>query len=210
MYISKENTYICTCICAMMPQAIHAMNDILLDSPNDAVILVDATNAFNNLNREVALHNISVVCPSLATILINIYRSDVQMFISGETILLQEGKTQGDPLAMAMYAIASAPLIQHLRTNDVCQIWYADDASATSKLKSLKAWWDRLNKIGPKFGDYPNASKTWLIVKEEAYDEAHTIFDRSDIQITTEGHCYLGSSLGMSTFAETYIRKSKS
>ena len=186
--------------------AIHAMNDFLLDSPNDAVVLVDATNVFNNLNREIALRNISVLCPSLATILINIYQSDVQMFISSETILSQEGTTQGDPLSMTMYTIASAPLIQYLQTDDVCQIWYADDASATSKLKNPKAWWDRLNKIGPKFGYYPNASKTWLIVKEEAYDEAHTIFDRSDIQITTEGHRYLGSSLGTSTFAETYIK----
>jgi hypothetical protein len=47
----------------------------------------------------------------LATILINTYQSDIQMFIGGETILSKEGTTQGDPLAMAMFAIASAPLI---------------------------------------------------------------------------------------------------
>ena len=140
--------------------AIHAMNDIWLDSSTDGILLVDASNAFNNLNRMVALHNITEVCPSIATIIINTYRSDVPMFIGGETILSQEGTTQGDPLAMAMYAIASAPLIQQLQTSDIHQIWFADDAAAASKLIHMKSWWDKLQYIGPKFGYYPNASKT--------------------------------------------------
>jgi hypothetical protein len=91
--------------------AIHALNEIFSSSDIDGALLIDASNAFNNLNREVALRNISVLCPSLATILINTYQSDIQMFIGGETILSKEGTTQGDPLAMAMFAIASAPLI---------------------------------------------------------------------------------------------------
>lgn len=41
----------------------------------DAVLLVDADNAFNRLNRAVALHNIQYTCPPLATILTNIYRA---------------------------------------------------------------------------------------------------------------------------------------
>jgi hypothetical protein len=52
--------------------AIHAINDIFNSPTNEAVILVDATNAaFNSLNRQTALRNISKLCPSLAVILIN-------------------------------------------------------------------------------------------------------------------------------------------
>ena len=51
------------------------------------------------------------LCPSLAKILINTYRNDVNMFISNETLFSSEGTTQGDPLAMAMYAISTIPLI---------------------------------------------------------------------------------------------------
>ena len=91
--------------------AIHALNEIFSSLDIDGALLIDASNASNNLNREVPLQNISVLCPLLATILINTYQSDIQMFISGETILSKEGTTQGDPLAMAMFAIASAPLI---------------------------------------------------------------------------------------------------
>ena len=112
--------------------AIHAIKEIMDEPTNDAVLIVDASNAFNNLNSETAMRNISVLCPSLATVVINTYRSDIQMFIGDETVLSQEGTTQGDPLAMAMYAIATTPLIQQLRNTNTHQIWYADDASATS------------------------------------------------------------------------------
>ena len=46
-----------------------------------AVLLVDADNAFNRLNREVALHNIQYTCPPLATILGNIYRVPSRLFV---------------------------------------------------------------------------------------------------------------------------------
>ena len=38
--------------------AVHAMRAIYDDPSTEAVLLVDASNAFNNLNRHVALHNI--------------------------------------------------------------------------------------------------------------------------------------------------------
>ena len=48
--------------------AIHAMKDIFLKESSDAVILVDAKNAFNKLNRKVALHNIGYLFPAFSTI----------------------------------------------------------------------------------------------------------------------------------------------
>ena len=41
--------------------AIHSMRPIFEDSSTEAVILVDAKNAFNSINRKVALHNIPAV-----------------------------------------------------------------------------------------------------------------------------------------------------
>lgn len=74
----------------------------------------------------------------------------------------QSEKTEGDPLAMPMYAMATIPLIKKLKdkVNDINQVWYADDASEGGKIKRLREWWDQLNAIGPKFGYFPNVSKT--------------------------------------------------
>ena len=88
-------------------------------------------------NRMAALHNIRHVCPSLATILINTYRAPSDLFIDGDVLLSQEGTTQGDPLAMPFYALATVPLIKRL-TSFVKQTWYADDAAATGKIDDLR------------------------------------------------------------------------
>ena len=37
--------------------AVHAMREVFSDSSTEAMLLVDASNAFNNLNRQVTLHN---------------------------------------------------------------------------------------------------------------------------------------------------------
>ena len=40
---------------------IHAFHDIVKDYTTDAVLLIDAENAFNTINRKAVLHIISVV-----------------------------------------------------------------------------------------------------------------------------------------------------
>ncbi|MCY4641269.1 MAG: reverse transcriptase domain-containing protein, partial [Gammaproteobacteria bacterium] len=187
--------------------AIHAMRQVFENPEAEAAILVDASNAFNSLNRQNALRNIQHLCPSLATVLINTYREDVRLYIDGETLFSQEGTTQGDPLAMAMYAIAITPLIHRLRHDQVKQVWFADDATAGARLYHLRAWWDHLVAIGPEYGYHPNASKTWLIVKENLHDAATTTFQGTDVNITVEGKRQLGAALGTRSFAEEYVRR---
>jgi len=84
-------------LCAGQPagceMAIHAMRKVFDSSDSEAVLQVDATNAFNCLNHQVALRNISILCPSFARILINTYREDSKLYIDGNFILSQEGTT---------------------------------------------------------------------------------------------------------------------
>ena len=84
----------------------------------------DTSNAFNSLNRTVALHNIRQLCLPFATLLINTYHSLACLFISGDVLMFEEGTTQGDPLAMPMYIFAKIPLLKQL-PSDVEQV---DDA----------------------------------------------------------------------------------
>ena len=60
--------------------AVHAMHQLFNDNDSQAVLLVDATNAFNTLNRQAALLNIHSLCPPLTKILTNTYRSDVVIY----------------------------------------------------------------------------------------------------------------------------------
>ena len=188
--------------------AVHAMRSIFQDADTEGCLLVDASNAFNTLNRKTALHNISILCPPLSPVLINTYRAPVRMIIVGSgEISSTEGTTQGDPLAMAMYALAIVPLIHKLRsiTPDVKQVWYADDATGAGPCEKLREWWDQVEHLGPTFGYYPNAAKTYLIVKEEHENKAKALFADTDVHITINGKRHLGAALGSNTFTEEYV-----
>ena len=143
--------------------AIHTMRDIFIDDECEGILLVDARNAFNNLNRQVALHNVNRLCPALSKILINSYRSPADLFVGGERIKLQEGSIQGpDPLAMVMYAIASVPLMKKDETTSAKQVWFADDATSSGKLVGLRHWWD--------INVPPHLENAGLEKKESRYD----------------------------------------
>ena len=138
--------------------SIHTMKNIWQEETSDAILLVDADNAFNRLNREVALHNIREVCPPIFRYLNNHYQSSADLIINTATdqdkITSEEGCTQGDVAAMAKYALGMAPLVNKLGLSvnkDKCKhAWYADDSSAIGKLEELKKWWDTLVSEGPK------------------------------------------------------------
>ena len=166
--------------------------------------MVDASNAFNSLNRVVALHNVRQICPPFATILINIYRSPACLFISGEVLMSEEGTTQGDPLAMPLYALATIPLIQQLPSG-VEQIWYADDACACGKLVALREWWDRLCELGPSFGYFVNAAKTWLVMKDQLFQDSISSFSESGIRVTSNGRPYLGAAIGSEGYIQSLV-----
>ena len=79
--------------------AIHSMRLIFEDPSTEAIILVDASNAFNSLNRKIALHSIQITCHSFSYIRINTYRNPSRMIIlGGAEIQSTEGTTQGDNL----------------------------------------------------------------------------------------------------------------
>ncbi len=51
--------------------AVHSTRSAFESDDVEAVLLVDASNAFNCINRQVALLNIQHLCPTIATFLIN-------------------------------------------------------------------------------------------------------------------------------------------
>ena len=131
--------------------------------------------------------NIHAICPSIAVILTNLYREDASLFIDQETILSKEGVLQGDPLAMSMYALAIMPLINELKKDILCQIWYADDSAASGSLSDVREWWNKLNTIDPRYGYFPNSKTNVAAGQGERCQEAEKIFQQSGVNITNSG-----------------------
>ena len=191
--------------------AIHSMRQVFSEDSTDAIILVDAANAFNRLNRQAALHNIQFLCPSFATVLINTYRTPSRLFIfGGGEIKSKEGTTQGDTLAMQFYGISVTPIIHSLRlqVQEVSQVWLANDATAAGKIDRLRYWWDLIIKEGVKHGYFVKPTKSWLVLKNpDKLEEVKTIFKDCPINITTQGMRHLGAAIGSNEFKNSYINE---
>ena len=74
-------------------------------------------NAFNSINREAFLHNTKALCAALATFgfINNCYSIPSALFVQrGKRLKSLERMTQGDPAAMAIYALGITPLLAWL------------------------------------------------------------------------------------------------
>ena len=87
----------CVGVPSACESAVHAMSTLFSRPEVEGILLVDATNAFNALNRQAALHNVPRLCPALAKVFVNTYQTPSRLFITGGgEILSQEGTCQGD------------------------------------------------------------------------------------------------------------------
>eukprot|EP00794_Sanderia_malayensis_P000686 gene686-biopygen1111 len=156
-------------------ELIHVMKSIYDEEETEAVLLVDACNAFNAVNRKVFLHNIRVICPPLVLFLTNCYSMPSRLFVIGSVqIKSSASTTQGDLVSMAIYAIAITPIILMLLEISLPtkSAAYADDVTAAVSLINRKNRWENLIELDPKFGNFPEATKSWLIVKDDTMDVA--------------------------------------
>ena len=124
---------------------IHAMGDLFNDDSSEGLIQVDASNAFNSINRALLLKNLKVLCPELATYGWNCYSTPSRLFITGGIeVSSEEGTTQGCPYSMPAYAIGILPLLSLVNnffmSSQVKHGAYADDLSGVGKLDGLKVW----------------------------------------------------------------------
>ena len=161
----------CAGIKSGIEAAIHAMKETFDKEWCRVVMLVYADNAFNRLNRNVALKNIKQLCPPLYTYLENSYNKPPRLYLKdGSFILSKEGVTQGDNLAMGKYALGIRGLIDSVAdaTSDEqsVQVWFADDSACGGSIEGVQKWWDKLKEDGPKYGYFPKPSKTHIIVKD--------------------------------------------
>ena len=190
--------------------AIHTMSQVFVEEGIDGILLIDASNAFNQMNRSAALHNIQIMCKEMALYVVNTYRSPSRLFIrGGGEILSREGTTQADPLAMPWYALNTSIMIQKLRDHYplVKQVWLADDLAGGGSIVQLYNWYKYLSKEGQKFGYFVNGSKSWLIVKSgELAKEAKRVFG-GEVNITTEGQRHLGAVIALQEYKDQYCEE---
>lgn len=79
--------------------------------------MIDASNAFNSINPQAVLWNTRIIWPTCSIFIFNTYKgwSPLVGTDSKEYLYSKEGVTQGDPLSMFVYTVATLPLIEHIQ-----------------------------------------------------------------------------------------------
>ena len=117
---------------------------------------------------------------------------------SYDSLLSDEGTTQGDVAAMPIYGLGIKPLTiklgEAVDKTKCKQVWYADDSTSGGKITEIRKWWDELCSSGPKYGYFPLPSKTILIVKPEFENEANTLGER-----------HMGAVIGNNDYKHEYV-----
>ena len=93
-----SNFYSYTAVFAGLPgeveTIIHGARKIFEDDETEAIQMIDAKNAFNLMNRNLALNNIRYTCAQIsATHIMNIYRLPGALYVSGhDEPLISDGE----------------------------------------------------------------------------------------------------------------------
>ena len=135
-----------------------------------------------------------------------------RLFIIGEGEILSKKKTtQGDATSMDAYALGILPLLQFLlncisvnklNTNDVT---FADGITVAGKFSCIKDQQSQLTSISPKYGYFPKASKSYLIVKGNQLTNAIALFDNSNVNITVKGKRHFEAIIGSDGYKREYV-----
>eukprot|EP01002_Notosolenus_urceolatus_P004535 NODE_219_length_2456_cov_28.544661_g170_i0.p1 GENE.NODE_219_length_2456_cov_28.544661_g170_i0~~NODE_219_length_2456_cov_28.544661_g170_i0.p1 ORF type:complete len:706 (+),score=136.49 NODE_219_length_2456_cov_28.544661_g170_i0:106-2118(+) len=216
--------------------ACHSFQQRFANPGTQVLLLVDASNAFNKMNRKQALANIGKLAPTLGSVAKNIYGSPSRAILSdGSSIPSVEGTVQGCPIAMQVFAMGTIPLIRSLDNISRNQGWYADDSACVGSIETAAKWMKHLKTMGEPHGYEVNMTKTIAIVKASSYHdymehfgematqiEVHTVDQDGDIDAETLekfvactleksdddlGRRYLGGGIGGRGFRKKYVEE---
>ena len=63
--------------------SIHSLREILDEDDTDGVLFLDASNAFNTINRKAMINNLQHTCPTIAHCIRNTYSFPLRLFVQG-------------------------------------------------------------------------------------------------------------------------------
>jgi hypothetical protein len=209
--------------------AAHTLQTLWEGDSTQVVILGDAGNAFNRLNRKAAILAARRRCPTMAVAFYNFYGSKGRLLLSnGDCLWSEEGSTQGCPLGGAKFGVGSMPLIEDVDQEDCHQSWYADDSSAAGTVSSTHRWFSELQAKGPQYGYFLKTEKCVAIVKAGHQAEFERTFaaeieaglryvcsdddwilNAEDGRIAEElaGERHLGAGVGSLEFRDAWTRR---
>ena len=134
---------------------VHTVRKALDENPDLWCLQADFINAFNLIDRGIALEEIARVFPEVLAWVTTCYGQPSQLLFGETSIWSQLGVHQGDPLASLIFSLVLHPLvlaIQERLPNIKLNAWYLDDGTIVGKVEDLEEVVDILVEEGPARG----------------------------------------------------------
>ena len=166
-------------------------------------LLLDFSNAFNNISREAMFREIRQHIPSLSAWMESCYSCQPLLLLGNDSIRSCCGVQQGDPLGPLGFALTLHPLVKTLEaevSNLGLNVWYLDDGTLMGPPDALATALHIIEKDGPPIGLHLNRGKSLLFIQEEADISQSSL--PLDIPITQHGFSLLGCPIGPPDYCE--------
>ena len=122
---------------------VHSVAHILekQDQPSLSrwILLVDFSNAFNCVNREIMFSAIRTVLPGLSRWVECSYSTDSVLHFGDHSLLSHCGIQQGDLLGPLCFALTVQPIAMLRGNFQIYSVWYLDDVTICGSPQNLTA-----------------------------------------------------------------------
>ena len=186
--------------CESIIHSIRKVSDTMRHS-NTVILTIDASNAYNNINRDKTLDIIYSQAPGLYLAALNTYGFESYVLLDDERHPIVTGTVQGCPLATTFFNYGLSALIDKLKSiNDITQIWYCDDGYIYGKLEAVLGAWRIIKTFGPSIGYEPNLKSTIFDYNESNKE----LWSSEGLTFTANGLEVLGSPIGSTDFMNSF------
>ena len=138
---------------------IHSLRDISksMDTSKFVILALDASNGYNNIDREKTLNVMHKNLPGLYLSSLNAYGQKSYIVLNDEITSVEQGSCQGCPLAQTFFNVGISQIIDYveimlwgLKYGIVTMVFYGLPEEAMK-------FWKLINVHGPDIGYYPNS-----------------------------------------------------
>ena len=139
---------------------VHGIRQLLDGEPNNVVVSLDLSNAFNTVSRAAFMSQVETHFPELASWIWRCYGAKQFLLLKGqEPLLSAAGVQQGDPLGPFLFCLAIHPILKEI-AKDIIPMAYMDDIYlVSSSVDTLKEVFHKIEEDLGKLGLRINLTK---------------------------------------------------
>ena len=191
---------------------VHSVSSVVGDISSPALdrwtLMLDFSNAFNNISRSCMFDEIRERIPSLSPWMESCYGCRSILHLGEEKILSCCGVQQGDPLGPLGFALALQPVVERIKAEVPglkLNAWYLDDGTLCGPPSDLLAALRIVEQDGPPRGLKLNHAKSLLFIPEDSDLSLNVL--PPDIPITRVGFSLLGCPIGPPSYCDEVVSK---